>query len=243
MRNRKDFVERYALMRKLSTLAEQAKLGERSPYKEAIESYRMNMLMQAEINEYVDHIVITADDLQKYYAENKSRYDQVKLKVIYIPFSSAPAANSAEGKKHLTEEEAKAKAERLIKEIKAGADFVKLVKENSEDASSKAKDGDMGTLSRADNLPESIRSVVFALKAGDVSDPVRQPNGFYIFRADEVSQRPLEQVREQLVKQLQSERLQDWLKSTTKSLNIKFENEQFFSGAAAAQTQGAPPTK
>jgi peptidyl-prolyl cis-trans isomerase C len=243
MRNRKDFVERYALMRKLSTLAEQAKLGERSPYKEAIESYRMNMLMQAEINEYVDHIVITADDLQKYYAENKSRYDQVKLKVIYIPFSSTPAGATAENKKRLTEEEAKAKAEQLIKEIKGGADFVKLVKENSEDASSKAKDGDMGTLSRADNLPESIRSVVFALKAAEVSDPVRQPNGFYIFRADEVSQRPLEQVREQLVKQLQSERLQEWLKSTTKSLNIKFENEQFFSGAAAAETQGAPPNK
>jgi peptidyl-prolyl cis-trans isomerase C len=241
MRNRKDFVERYALMRKLSTLAEQAKLGERSPYKEAIESYRMNMLMQAEINEYVDHIVITADDLQKYYAENKSRYDQVKLKVIYIPFSSTTAGATAENRKRLTEEEAKAKAEQLIKEIKGGADFVKLVKENSEDASSKAKDGDMGTLSRADNLPESIRSVVFALKAGEVSDPVRQPNGFYIFRADEVSQRPLEQVREQLVKQLQSERLQEWLKSTTKSLNIKFENEQFFSGAAAAETQSAPP--
>jgi len=243
MRNRKDFVERFALMRKLSTLAEQAKLGERSPYKEAIESYRMNMLMQAEINEYVDHILITADDLQKYYAENKSRYDQVTLKVIYIPFSSAPPGAATDSKKHLTEEEAKAKAEQLIKEIKGGADFVKLVKENSEDASSKAKGGNMGTLSRADNLPESIRSVVFALKAGEVSDPVRQPNGFYIFRADEVSQRPLEQVREQLVKQLQSERLQEWLKSTTKSLNIKFENDEFFSGATAAQTQGAPPNK
>jgi parvulin-like peptidyl-prolyl isomerase len=101
----------------------------------------------------------------------------------------------------------------------------------------------MGTLSRADNLPESIRSVVFALKAGDVTEPVRQPNGFYIFRAEEVSQRLLEQVREQLVKQMQSERLQEWLKATTKSLNIKFENEQFFSGTPAAQTQGAPLTK
>ncbi|HXI41351.1 MAG TPA: peptidylprolyl isomerase [Bryobacteraceae bacterium] len=243
MRNRKDFVERFALMRKLSTLAEQAKLGERSPYKEAIESYRMNMLMQAEINEYVDHILITADDLQKYYTQNKDRYDQVKLKVIYIPFSSAPAGAAEPAKKHLTEQEAKTKAEQLIKEIKGGADFVKLVKENSEDASSKAKDGDMGTLSRADNVPESIRSVVFGLKAGEVSDPVRQPNGFYIFRAEEVSQRPLEQVREQLVKQLQSERLQEWLKATTKSLNIKFENEQFLSGAPAAQSQGAPPGK
>ena len=107
------------------------------------------------MSELYDNFPIKVEDEQKYYAENKSRYDQVKLKVIYIPFSSAPARQApAEGKKHLTEEEAKAKAERLIKEINAGADFVKLVKENSEDASSKAKDGDMGTLSRADNLPD-----------------------------------------------------------------------------------------
>jgi peptidyl-prolyl cis-trans isomerase C len=247
MRNRKEFVERFALMRKLSQLAEQAKLGERSPYKEIIESYRMNMLMQAEINEYVDHILITAEDLQKYYEANKSRYDQVKLKVIYISFSSSAAGAAGDGKKHLTEEEAKAKAEQLVKEIKGGADFAKLVKENSEDASSKAKDGDFGTLTRSDNLPESIRSVVFALKTGEVSEPARQPNGFYLFRAEEVSQKPLEQVREQLVKQMQSERLQEWLKSTTNSLNIKLENEQFFSapaGAAAAPSQGAPlPSK
>ena len=69
----------------------------------------------------------------------------------------------------------------IQKKILSGADFVKLVKENSEDASSKAKDGDMGTMSRADNLPESIRSVVFGLKAGEVSDPrVDDIDGMYI---------------------------------------------------------------
>jgi peptidyl-prolyl cis-trans isomerase C len=234
MRSRREFVERYALMRKLSELAEQGKLGERSPYKELIEAYRMNTLMQAEINEYVEHIPIQAEDQKKYYEENKSRYDQAKLKVIYIPFSSNPtSASSTDGKKHLTEEEAKAKAERLVKEARGGADFVKLVKENSEDAASKAKDGDFGTLSRSDNLPEAIRSVIFALKTDEVSEPVRQPNGFYIFRADAVSQKPYTEVSSQIYKDLQNQRLREWLESTTKSLNIKFENEQFFSGAAA----------
>ena len=36
-------------MKKISELAEKEKLDEKSPYKEAIDSYRMHMLMQAEI--------------------------------------------------------------------------------------------------------------------------------------------------------------------------------------------------
>lgn len=243
MLNRKQFIQQYGLMLRLNAMAEKANLDQKTPYKESIESARMQILTQAQISEQFNSFPITVEDEQKHYNENKSRYEQVKLKVIYISFSPKSANAPADGKKHLTEDEAKAKAEQLVKEIKGGADFVKLVSENSEDATSKAKGGDFGTFSRSDNLPDAIRSVVFALKAGEVSAPVRQPNGFYIFRADEVSQRPLEQVREQLVKQLQSERLQEWLKSTTKSLNIKFENEQFFSGAAAAETQVAPPNK
>jgi peptidyl-prolyl cis-trans isomerase C len=243
MRSRREFVERYALMRKLSELAEQGKLGERSPYKELIEAYRMNTLMQAEINEYVETIPIQTEDQKKYYEENKSRYDQAKLKVIYIPFSSNASSASTEGKKHLTEEEAKAKAERLVKEARGGADFVKLAKENSEDAASKAKDGDFGTLSRSDNLPEAIRTVVFTLKTDEVSEPVRQPNGFYIFRAEAVSQKPFAEVSSQIYKDLQNQRLREWLESTTKSLNIKFENEQFFSGAAGPSLAAPLPGK
>jgi peptidyl-prolyl cis-trans isomerase C len=225
MRNRKQFIQQLALMQRLSELAEKSKLGEKSPYKEALEFNRMNILMQAQINEKHDSFPVLAEEQQKFYDENKSRYEQVTLKVIYIPFSAHAAGAPADGKTRLTEEEAKAKAERLVKEVKGGADFVKLVKENSEDATSKAKDGDFGTLSQADNLPESIRSVVFALKAGDVSDPVRQPNGFYIFRAETISTKPFSEVRDQIFTDLKNAKLKEWLESTSKSLDIKFEDD------------------
>src|ERR1700687_3121903 len=107
----------------------------------------MQILTQAQISETFDNFPVTVEDEQKYYNENKSRFEQVKLKVIYIPFSPKSASAPADGKKHLTEDEAKAKAEQLVKEIKGGADFVKLVNENSEDASSKAKGGDFGSFS------------------------------------------------------------------------------------------------
>jgi peptidyl-prolyl cis-trans isomerase C len=224
-RNRKQFIQQFALMQRLSALSEKSKLDEKSPYKEALEFNRMNILMQAEINEKHDSFPVLVEDQQKFYDQNKSLYEQVTLKVIYIPFSAHAEGPATDGKTRLTEEEAKAKAERLVKEIKGGADFVKLVKENSEDANSKAKDGDFGTLSRADNLPESIRSVVFALKASEVSDPVRQPNGFYVFRAEAISAKPFAEVRNQIVTEIKNAKLKEWLESTSKSLDIKFADD------------------
>ena len=243
MQNRKQFIQQYGLMLRLNGLAEKAKLDQKSPYKESLEAARMQILTQAQISELYDNFPVKIEDEQKYYDENKSRFEQVKLKVIYIPFSPKSAKTPADGKKHLTEDEAKAKAEQLVKEIKGGADFVKLVNENSEDATSKAKGGDFGTVSRSDNVPDSIRSVVFALKAGEVSAPVRQPNGFYIFRAESITQKPFSEVTGQIVTELKNGHLREWLESTTKSLDIKYDDEQFFNGPAAPNAPAPTPGK
>jgi parvulin-like peptidyl-prolyl isomerase len=130
-----------------------------------------------------------------------------------------------------------------VKEIKGRADFAKLVAENSEDATSKAKGGDFGAFSRSDNVPEAIRSVVFTLKEGEVSAPVRQPNGFYIFRAESISQKPFQEVVGQIVTELKNGHLREWLDTTTKSIDIKYDDEQFFSGPAAPSAPTKAPDK
>jgi peptidyl-prolyl cis-trans isomerase C len=243
MQNRKQFIQQYGLMLRLNAMAEKAKLDQKSPYKESLESARMQIMTQAEISEIYDNFPIKVEDEQKYYDVNKSRFEQVKLKVIYIPFSPKSAKTPSDGKKHLTEDEAKARAEQLVKEIKGGADFVKLVNENSEDATSKAKGGDFGSFSRSDNVPDSIRSVVFALKAGEVSAPARQPNGFYIFRAESITQKAFAEVTGQIVTELKNVHLREWLESTTKSVDIKYDDEQFFSGPVAPGAPAQAPGK
>jgi peptidyl-prolyl cis-trans isomerase C len=239
MRDRKQLVERYLLMKKVSELAEKDKLDEKSPYKERIDSYRMNMLMQAEIQKVSSEFPVRVEEQQAYYDQHKTQFEQVTIKLIHISFS-ASTNTAADGKKHLSEEEAKAKAEQLVKEAKAGADFVKLVKENSDDESTKAKNGDL-TFSRAEsaNLPEAIRTVALGLKPGDVSEPVRQPNGFYIFRGESASAKTFAEVKDQIFTDLQRKKTTDWIDSTTKGLNIKPENDQFFS---APPTQSAAPS-
>jgi parvulin-like peptidyl-prolyl isomerase len=242
-RDPKQFIQQFALMQRLSGMAEKARLDQKSPYREAIALNRMTLLMQAQINTMYESLSVPADDQMRFYEENKSRYEQVKLKAIYIPFSSNSTSAPGDGAKRFTEAEAKAKVEQLVRELRSGADFVKLVKENSEDATSKAKDGDFGTIAHNDNMPEPVKKVVFALKVGEVSEPVRQPNGFYIFRAEAISPKPFPEVQVQIYTELKNAKLKEWMDSNTKSLNIKFEDAQAPSGSALTAPAAQVPAK
>jgi len=187
MRDRKGFLEQYALMRKLAHMADVDKLDQASPTKESIEFNRLFILSQAKMNSEVMSGDIQPEEITKYYEDNKARYKQVKVKAIYVAFTKAAASQpNSSGKKLLSEEEARAKAQKLLVQIRGGADFVKLVRENSDDAASRAKDGDFETLKPTDNIPDAIKVAVFSLKQGETSEPIEQPNGFYLLRADEV---------------------------------------------------------
>ena len=63
---------------------------------------------------------ITDAELKKVYDANKKDYEQVKARHILIAFKGSPAAQA--GKTELTEDEAKAKAEDIRKQIAAGAE-------------------------------------------------------------------------------------------------------------------------
>ncbi len=238
----KGFLQQLALMMRLSGDAEKAKLDQTSPYKEQIESTRMQILAQGAVNEKINSFPISPQDQQKFYEANKGRYTQVRVKVMYVAFSATPPPASAAQKKSLSEPEAKAKIEKLLADARGGADFVKLVKENSDDKASAAKDGDFGVMKRSDNIPEQIKTVVFSLKQGQISEPVRMPNGFYLFRAEEIQNRAYAEVQNEIFTEIQQTKFREWLDQVRASLEVKIENE---AGLAppAAPTLGAPALK
>jgi len=230
LKNPQMFLEQYGFMQRLNALAEKAGLEQKSPLKEQLAYNRMLAMAQAQLAATQTSITIPLEEVEKYYAANKDEFTQVKLKAIYIPFSSAP---STTGKKILTEDEAKAATEKLYAQIQAGADFVKLVKENSGDPTSAAKDGDFGSFSRTDQIPEDIKTAVFALKAGQVTQPLRQPNGYYLLRVEEISTQALDQVRQQIDGKLSGTRMNEWVDGVKKSLEIKIENPAILPAAPA----------
>jgi hypothetical protein len=234
LRNREQWLHQWELLRKLTKLAEEAKLDLESPYKETLAYGRMNVLANAEINAAINRVAVEPGDIVKYYDSNQQKFTQVRVKAIYIAFSDAASSSAAKGKKPLTEAEAKTKATKLLAAIKGGADFVKLVKENSDDETSREKDGDFATLHSSDNIPDAFRTAVFALKKGDVSEPLKQPNGFYLLRAEEVTVRPLSEVRDEIYNDLKSARSDEWLRGMDHDAKVQIVNPAFISGTPPA---------
>lgn len=114
-----------------------------------------------------------ADEIAAYYQAHReafARPERVRLRQI------------------LTED--RATAERVVRELSAGADFAQLARQLSRDPSA-ASGGYQGELSR-EELPPAFADVIFSLDSGEVSRLVPADYGFHIFQV--VSRLPAEVV-------------------------------------------------
>src|ERR1700733_11407012 len=223
------------LMQRLAGDAEKAGLDQKEPFKEQLEMSRIQVLSTAELSEVNNTMQITEADQQKYYNENTDKFKQVKVRVIYVSFNPTPGKAAPGGKKLLTEAEALAKIEDLEKQIKGGADFGKLARENSDDQASAAKDGDFGVVKLDSSYPQPIKTAVFALKQGEMSAPIKQPNGFYLIRAEEVNQQPFNESILQVIQAVKQVKFQEWLKGLQAQYSVKIENQDYFAPRVPAQ--------
>lgn len=216
------------LMRRLAEDAVKAGLDQREPFKDQLEMQRMQVLSTAELSEVNNTLKITEADQRKYYDENPDKFKQVKVRVIYIAFNPTPGKAATDGKQLLTEAEAKTKIEDLAKRIRGGEDFGKLAREVSDDKTSAAKDGDFGVIKQDSAYPQAIRDAVFALRQGDISAPIRQPNGFYLIRAEEVTQTSFNDSVSQIIQTVKQAKFQEWMKNMQSQYTVKIENQAYF---------------
>ena len=219
-KNPREFLRSYGFFTKLVSLAERNKLDQKSPYKEQLAAFRSNLLMNAQMGEVADKLTIKPQDQRSYYDAHLDQYSKAKVRVILISYTENPS------EKHgLSASEARRKAEGIVKELRTGADFAALAKKYSEDASTAAHGGVLGTLGRKDDYQPAIKSAVFAMRPGQVSDPVALPNGFYILKVDEVVPQPYEQVKDEIYNHLQERAVQDWIDKARSGVTVKVERE------------------
>lgn len=104
-----------------------------------------------------------------------------------------------------TDADAKAKAEKILADLKAGGDFAQLAKEHSADKSNADKGGDLGFFTRGKMVPE-FETAAFALaKPGDLSGVVETKFGFHIIQLQEkksAAVRPFDEVKADLIKEI-----------------------------------------
>ncbi len=74
------------------------------------------------------------------------------------------------------------KAESLVSQLKAGADFAKLAKENSQDVGSMGNGGELPDWQERGKLVPQFEAAAFALKPGQISAPVKTKFGYHIIK-------------------------------------------------------------
>ena len=173
VRSQPETLSQILLFRQLAEDAEKEGLDKQSPYKEALAYQRIDTLARAELYIHSNSFRVSAEEQEKYYKENPGKFKQAKVRVIFVNFSTSQNKIGADGKKLLTEAEAKSKLDGFRTQILAGADFGKVARENSEDKASAEKGGDFGFINHSSSLPEPLKNAEFALSQGELSDRSR----------------------------------------------------------------------
>jgi peptidyl-prolyl cis-trans isomerase D len=138
---------------------------------------------------------VTDQDLQAYYDQHRDEYrvpEQVKVSHILIK-TPLPAPGAKEDEKAVTD--ARAKAEDILKQLKAGGDFAKLAEKYSDDPGSAKSGGELGWIGRGRTVPE-FEKAAFSLGKGQTSDLVKSSYGFHIVHVEDKQQAHLKTLAE-----------------------------------------------
>ena len=121
-------------------------------------------------------VTVTDTEISQFYNRNKKRFTRpgrAVVSLLTVP-RSITAADSTD---------AKARIEKLRAEITAGAKFEDVAKRESSDSSSGALGGSLGKGGRGRFTP-NFETAMYALKPGELSQPVLTPFGWHLIRVD-----------------------------------------------------------
>ena len=229
----KQFLDRVVRRELLLQEAEKRKLGDQAEIAEQVANLRRELMIRALVQDEIGgKVKVEEKEAQEYFTAHPDEFsgDTVRLRHILVQ----------------TEGEAKDVQARLVK----NEPFEELAKKVSRDTNSAPKGGDLGYLGREQMLPDFARAA-FALKVGEVSDPVKTPFGFHLVKlVDRKKGQPMtfDQVKGQLQRRLlderQAQRFQAWIKDLEGGAKIT-RDESLLPvgnfGPAAPATPAAPP--
>ena len=140
--------------------------------------------------QFTSSVDVNEKEIEEYYKTNlNTQFHKPKeAKVRYISIGLAPGADAEQ------KNAARARAEAIVKEARAGKDFAQLAKRESDDPTS-AQGGDAGWIV-AGQMPPQHEKAIFSLSKGGVTDPIESPGGFQIFRVDDTKEEKTPSLKE-----------------------------------------------
>lgn len=130
--------------------------------------------------DYKERVAISDDRIAEYYAANPDEFEKpktVEARHILIKSASDDSAEKIE--------QARLKAMDILKQIREGADFAETAKQYSE-GPSRENGGYLGTFDKK-TMVAPFAEKAFALKEGEVSEPVRTQFGWHLIKVEKIN--------------------------------------------------------
>jgi len=187
---------------------------------------------------------VTDQDLQAYYDQHRDEYrvpEQVKVSHILIK-TPLPAPGAKEDEKAVAD--ARAKAEGVLKELKAGGDFAKLAEKYSDDPGSAKSGGELGWIGRGRTVPE-FEKAAFSLGKGQTSDLVKSSYGVHIIHVEDKQEahlKTLAEVKSEIEEKVKQQKTARATEAAGNAL-LRQARTDGFDAAAAAKGQTAVTTE
>ncbi len=162
-------------------------------------------LIVADQTKIGESIPVPDSDVSAYYNSHQDQYrtpERVHARHILLATANKSDAEKAK---------IKAKAEDLLKQLRAGADFAQIAEKNSEDPGSATKGGDLSWVVRGQMVKE-FEDATFALKPKEISNIITTQYGFHIIQVLErepAHLKTLDEVKPEILTTLRSQTVFD----------------------------------
>ena len=185
-------------------------------------------------------VPVTRQELQAYYDQHRDEYrvpEQAKISHILIK-TPLPGPDGKVDPKGM--EEARQKAEDILKQLKSGANFAELAKKYSQDADSAKNGGSLGWVQRASIPAPEVAKAAFSLPKGGTSDVINAGYGFDIVHVDDrqaAEFKTLEQVKDQIEPVLKKQKAEREAENLSNSVANQARTDGLDKAAAAKGLQ------
>lgn len=186
-------------------------LGNRPEMQKRLHAFRKELFVRTLGQEKIP-AQVSPEQIKQYIDDNTESLTEVRLSHIF--FRADPP--TGEGK-----EKAKEKAEAAHARLLAGEDFEALVDELTDDTRSKRNKGDIGYVNKA-KYSEEISGKIFAMKAGEVSEPLELLRGYSIVKVAEAAHvPPVERIRSKVEIAARKQIFQAYVSSLRTDMQVK----------------------
>ncbi|NLO26678.1 MAG: hypothetical protein GX113_00635 [Actinobacteria bacterium] len=196
------------------------------------QSVREGLLMDEMRAAVAGDVTVDEQDVQGYYETHKAEFVEQESRtvrhILISPFKEDEDGVLSTTATQAQWDAAEAEANKVRSQILNGADFVSMVEKHSDDTATNESGGTLGAITRGMLVPD-FEEVVFDLKSGDLSEPVKTQYGYHLVQVTDITpeqqlsyDQAMERIRSELLEQKQEEAWNRWLVKAKAEIGVVY---------------------